>query len=69
MFRSKDQSKHSSNSQSSAIQELGFTQKPGAFKAIIFDCFGVLAEDGWLPFKRKYIGDNLELMQTISDLG
>lgn len=38
-------------------------------KAIIFDCFGVLAEDGWLPFKRKYIGDNLELAQTISDLG
>ena len=38
-------------------------------KAIIFDCFGVLAEDGWLPFKRKYIGENIELAQTISDLG
>lgn len=38
-------------------------------KAIAFDCFGVLAEDGWLPFKRKYIGDNNELAQTISDLG
>lgn len=38
-------------------------------KAIIFDCFGVLAEDGWLPFKRKYIGDNAELAQAISDLG
>lgn len=38
-------------------------------KAIIFDCFGVLAEDGWLPFKRKYIGENAELAQAISDLG
>lgn len=38
-------------------------------KAIIFDCFGVLAEDGWLPFKRKYIGDNAELAQAVSDLG
>ncbi len=38
-------------------------------KAIIFDCFGVLAEDGWLPFKRKYIGDNEELAGQISDLG
>ena len=26
-------------------------------KAIIFDCFGVLAEDGWSPFKRKFLSD------------
>ncbi len=38
-------------------------------KAIIFDCFGVLAEDGWLPFKRKYIGDNRELARQVADLG
>lgn len=38
-------------------------------KAVIFDCFGVLAEDGWLPFKRKYIGYNKELAQDIADLG
>jgi HAD superfamily hydrolase (TIGR01509 family) len=38
-------------------------------KAIIFDCFGVLAEDGWLPFKRKYIGENQELAQAVTDLG
>lgn len=38
-------------------------------RAIIFDCFGVLAEDGWLPFKRKYIGDNQELADAIADLG
>jgi HAD superfamily hydrolase (TIGR01509 family) len=38
-------------------------------KAIIFDCFGVLAEDGWLPLKRKYIGNNQALAQQISDLG
>lgn len=38
-------------------------------KAIVFDCFGVLAEDGWLPLKRKYIGKNKALEQDISDLG
>lgn len=26
-------------------------------RAIIFDCFGVLAADGWSPFKRQYLGD------------
>lgn len=26
-------------------------------KAIIFDCFGVLAADGWSPFKRQYLAD------------
>ena len=30
-------------------------------KAIIFDCFGVLASDGWLPFKARYFEDNQEL--------
>lgn len=25
-------------------------------KAIIFDCFGVLTTDGWLPFKKKHFG-------------
>ncbi|MDQ3123101.1 MAG: HAD-IA family hydrolase [bacterium] len=38
-------------------------------KAIIFDCFGVLAEDGWLPFKRKYVGGNEDLAQAAADLG
>lgn len=38
-------------------------------KAIIFDCFGVLAEDGWLPFKRRYIGDNQVLAQEVADVG
>lgn len=38
-------------------------------KAIIFDCFGVLAEDGWLPFKRKYIGDDAGLAREVADLG
>lgn len=38
-------------------------------KAIIFDCFGVLAEDGWLPIKRKYIGNNTALAQEVADLG
>jgi HAD superfamily hydrolase (TIGR01509 family) len=26
--------------------------------AIIFDCFGVLVSEGWLPFKHKYFGDD-----------
>lgn len=30
-------------------------------KAIIFDCFGVLASDGWLPYKARYFADNPEL--------
>lgn len=38
-------------------------------KAIIFDCFGVLAEDGWTPFKRRYIADKPEIQQEIADLG
>lgn len=32
-------------------------------KAIIFDCFGVLTEDGWLAFQNKYATD-----ETIEEL-
>jgi len=38
-------------------------------KAIVFDCFGVLAEDGWLPFKRQYIGEDGALADAVADLG
>ncbi|MGB4759435.1 MAG: HAD-IA family hydrolase [Candidatus Saccharimonadales bacterium] len=38
-------------------------------KAVIFDCFGVLAEDGWTPFKRKYIGNNKAVAREVADLG
>ncbi len=38
-------------------------------KAIIFDCFGVLAEDGWTPFKRKYIEGNAEIAMAVQLLG
>lgn len=38
-------------------------------RAVIFDCFGVLAEDGWLPFKRQYIGGNTQLATEVADLG
>lgn len=37
-------------------------------KAIIFDCFGVLTTDGWLPFKQKYFGANQALHDDASDL-
>ena len=31
-------------------------------KAIIFDCFGVLTSDGWLPFRQKYFGSQPDLL-------
>ncbi len=38
-------------------------------RAIIFDCFGVLAEDGWTPFRRKYIDHDPELLREVAALG
>ncbi len=38
-------------------------------KAIVFDCFGVLAEDGWTPFKRKYIQGKPEIALAVQLLG
>lgn len=32
-------------------------------KAVIFDCFGVLATDGWLPFRDKHFGDKPDLLE------
>jgi putative hydrolase of the HAD superfamily len=37
-------------------------------KAIIFDCFGVLLTEGWLPFKQQYFGGNSELFEQASEL-
>lgn len=37
-------------------------------KAIIFDCFGVLVVDGWLPFKQRVFGDNPDLFAESTDL-
>ena len=37
-------------------------------KAVVFDCFGVLTSDGWLPFKNKYFGHDSELLEQASDL-
>lgn len=37
-------------------------------KAVIFDCFGVLSTDAWLPFKSRYFGDNPELFEEASSL-
>lgn len=37
-------------------------------RAIVFDCFGVLASDGWLPFKRKYFGHDPALFREAGDL-
>lgn len=38
-------------------------------RAVVFDCYGVLTEDGWTPFKRKYIQGNDELEMQIRLLG
>jgi len=38
-------------------------------RAIVFDCFGVLAEDGWSPFKRQYISHDPELVKQVAALG
>lgn len=35
----------------------------------MFDCFGVLAEDGWTPFKRKYIEGKPEVALAVQLLG
>jgi len=37
-------------------------------KAIIFDCFGVLATEAWLPFKTRHFGHNPDLYNQASQL-
>ena len=37
-------------------------------RAIVFDCFGVLAHDGWLPFKQKHFGNDPALFEAAGDL-
>lgn len=37
--------------------------------ALVFDCFGVLAEDGWSPFKRKYITPRPDVARAVAELG
>lgn len=37
-------------------------------RAVIFDCFGVLTTDGWLPFKRKYFSGNPQLEEEATNL-
>lgn len=37
-------------------------------RAIIFDCFGVLTTEGWLPFKQKHFGHDRELEEQATDL-
>lgn len=36
-------------------------------QAIIFDCYGVLVRDGWIPFRERHFGDNQQLMQQAID--
>lgn len=32
-------------------------------KAVVFDCFGVLVRDGWLPFCEKHFGSDVSLRE------
>ncbi|HUD11374.1 MAG TPA: HAD-IA family hydrolase [Candidatus Saccharimonadia bacterium] len=38
-------------------------------RAVIFDCFGVLASDGLDPFFAKYFGHNSKLLDAATNLG
>ena len=37
-------------------------------KAVVFDCFGVLTTDAWLPFKERYFGHDKSLFDQATDL-
>lgn len=37
-------------------------------KAIIFDCFGVLTTDGWLPLKQRLFGHDIKLLEHAGEL-
>lgn len=37
-------------------------------RAIIFDCFGVLTTDAWLPFKQQHFGHDPALFEQAGDL-
>lgn len=37
-------------------------------KAILFDCFGVLVTDAWLPFKARHFGHDPALYEEASDI-
>lgn len=37
-------------------------------KAIVFDCFGVLTTEAWLPFKAKYFANDPELLEKAGEL-
>lgn len=36
-------------------------------QAIIFDCFGVIVQESWLPFKQEKFGDKPALLQQVND--
>lgn len=37
-------------------------------KALIFDCFGVLVTESWIPFKKKYFGADSELYEKSTEI-
>lgn len=39
-----------------------------ALEAVIFDCFGVLVTDGWLPFKHEHFGSDTAKLEHATEL-
>ncbi len=37
-------------------------------KSVIFDCYGVLVVDSWIPFKQTYFSDDPDKLQAAQDL-
>ena len=37
-------------------------------KAVIFDCFGVLATEGWIPFRNAHFGNDPEKLRQANEL-
>lgn len=42
--------------------------KQSKISAVIFDCFGVLVSEGWLPYKHTYFGDNPEKFEIATNM-
>lgn len=44
------------------------TKNKPEITAIIFDCFGVLVSEGWLPFKHKYFDDDPDKFEQATNM-
>lgn len=49
------------------LQMMKFSGVSLVIKAIIFDCFGVLATQGWIPFRDATFGHDAKMLQQAND--